>query len=303
MDNLLANLVKLDLATDHIASRSHPSDSAAQIVDDLAFRGILIQGLSSFEEFLRERRVEWVAALTAARLSPERLPGGAAIVSDQIVKQLPKYFYNSASSDRSVVASEIGRTFETLTKGTFVAHEVMFAWPGSNVQTSDIESMVSQLGVKSGLASVNNIWDLVVGGRPSGSTVANLIDSFAKPRHSAAHNVLAAPDPIAVRGVTRSVRIASLLIDSCISLAVVRIQEGGATGGGQLKNLADGVRLRKIDRDGIKWAERAPGVSRAFKRHDTLENAMLAAAGRARPKKEILVAYEGGEVVNWSAFI
>ncbi|MFD4008897.1 hypothetical protein ACFWQK_14405 [Brachybacterium paraconglomeratum] len=202
-----------------------------------------------------------------------------------------------------MVASEIGRTFDSLNRGVFIAHEVMFSWPGSNVQISDIEDMVAQLGVQSGLGAVNTLWDVVDPARTKDSTVNKIVESFALPRHRVAHDVNAIPDAIEVGGVTRNVRIASLLVDACISLAIVRMREGKSTGGALLKSIGGGVKVRRVDRDGAYWSERGPGKKRAYKRYATLQEAMAQAVDRARQNTELLVAYDAESIVDWSAFI
>lgn len=303
VDSLLRNLDLIDGVIDAISRRKKSADSAERVADDFAFRGVLVQGVSTFEQFLRQRRVEWVAALNAGRVHPQRLPGGTEGISNQIVQLLPKFLESIDDGQRASVVGEVGQTFGTLNRGELIAHEVMFSWPGSNVRASDIEAMFRQLGIKGELSAASRVWKMIDADGSGNRSFATLLESFFRPRHEAAHVANSTPDPIAVGGVTRNVRLASFLVDACVSAAIYRIVRGEGKSDRKFDDVLEGVRLRKVVRDGSRWSERPPGAKRAIARHPSLEVAMELAAPRARSRCELLVVFDGGELVNWVTLV
>ena len=159
VDQLLLRLRSIENALEHLSSGALDSD-----IEKLALRGIAVQGLSVFERFVLERAQEWSSLITGKRLPPQALPGGAAAAHEwrsRIVDRLPRRFKNTDNSARAQLFSEIAVSLKSFNEQSVVAHDIFFDWPGSNIQTQDIEDLMRLLGIKDAWADMTRLWKRV----------------------------------------------------------------------------------------------------------------------------------------------
>lgn len=295
-DRLISRLNELDSVVDFTSTTTQ----LPQNVRDHALRGVAIQGLSTFELFVRERGLEWAAHLTNARIPATRLAGGTVSYSDRIVKTLPRRFQDLEDKDRHQLVDDLSQTLASFSTGSLVGHDLFFAWTGSNIQTSDIDEMVKLLGAERGWGDLTAIWKIVDPRFPGNTSAESTMRSFASLRHTMAHNADAPVDPISISAVTRSVRLIALLVDVCVSEAIACVCRGEPIP----SKVGSTITVRAIRRDGKNWPETAPGVQRARRRHANLETALTEALLQARKHRgEIAVAYDGYEIVDWRAAV
>jgi hypothetical protein len=293
-DRLLQRLGKIDEIVD-FATTPPPGVPAAVL--DHAFRGAAIQGLSDFEQFVRERASEWAAYLTQARIPASQLSGGTVPYSNRIVQTLPRRFRDLDNAARPVLVNELAQTLMSFSTGSLVGHDLFFSWPGSNIQTSDVETMVILVGLAKGWSELTAIWKVVDPRFPGNVSAESLVRNFAELRHTAAHDPDAAMDLLSVSTVTRNVKMSALLLDIAISHSLTRAARGNTITPG----LASQLRVRKLQRDGSKWPEFLPGGKRAYRRHSVLSVAVSEAAVRAKANDEVLLVLDGNDLVDWRA--
>ena len=159
IDDFLCALRSIERAIDALQESSF---SEPEIQAHL-MRGIAVNGLVSFEAFMRDRTKEWVAALTTARIAPTHLPGGSKRYEDRIVEALPRSLRECEPAQRALLLQEIGKSLTSLSSSTLDPHELAFRWIGSNVQASDVEAMFSLIGLDQNRVwpELTFIWDQV----------------------------------------------------------------------------------------------------------------------------------------------
>jgi hypothetical protein len=292
-DRLLQRLIVLDEAVDYCGS----NPTLPQSVRDHALRGVAIQGLSAFEQFVRERGDEWVSHMTSARIPATHLAGGTVPYSDQIISNLPRRLKGLDDGKRATLVEELAETLTSFSTGTVVGHNLLFAWGGSNIQISDAEAMIKLVGIARGWNALTAAWKLLDPRFPGNASANSTMTSFASLRHTLAHNVDATVDPLSVSAVTRNVRLTALLFDMCVSEALAHICHGEAVP----STLGSTFKVRAIRRDGNLWPEYPPNSTRAFRRHASLPLAISESLSRSRPRKEVVVAYDANEIVDWRA--
>lgn len=292
VDELLARLAVIDDAVDFI---SNPPQGVTQNVLDVAARGVAVAGLVAIEAFLRARAEEWVTVIASARIGPATLPGGSQQYERRLIETLPRRFRDTEVASRPALLEEVGKSLTSLTSTVLVPHGVVFSWPGSNVREGDIESLFGMLGVNQARVwnDLTSVWKRVDSRHP-GTSAKSLFAAVSRLRHEAAHGE--APNlPLAnLVSLSRVVRFLCLCIDALGSQAVLQLKLGS---GGTVTGPS--IRIRQIQRDGTKWPEYGPGSGRAFRRHATKEAAVTGAATRAMPAAELLLVYEGFEVLDW----
>jgi len=264
-------------------------------VKDHALRAVAIQGLSAFEKFVRDRGTEWASHLTSARIPASNLVGGTVAYSDQIVKTLPRRFRDLEDVDRGRLVEELAQTLSSFSAGSVVGHNLFFSWSGSNVQTADISDMLQLVGLSRAWQELTAAWKVLDPRFPGNASAESTMKSFAKLRHTLAHDVDAVIDPLSVSAVTRNVRVTALLFDVCVSEALNYICLGQAIP----VNLGSTLKRRTIQRDGSYWPEYPPGAARAYRRHSSFAVALGEAAVRARARGEVLVALDANEIIDW----
>ncbi len=172
VDELLQHLRSMDRAVDAISS-NNVSDPDLQ--SHLA-RGVAVHGLVCVEMFLRARIVEWTAALTAARLPPTHLPGGTKQFEDRIVEVLPRTLKGTDVGHRSQLLDDVGKALTSLSSGSFTAHPLGLRWPGSNIQGSDIEVVLSFFGIERSRvwSELTGLWRQLDAGFPGNTNLKGL---------------------------------------------------------------------------------------------------------------------------------
>lgn len=269
-----------------------------QDLQNLAIRGIAVQGLCALEGFLRNRAKEWVGVLSSKRLPTQAIPDGPDQWRNRIVDRLPRRFKNTDESARPQLFEELAKSLHSFTGPSLVAHDLFFDWPGSNVQSSDIEGTVSLFGVKNGWGEMTQLWKKVDPTYPSTSQTSarTLFDEIASTRHRAAHSADLGVGLLNAQSVTRHVLILALLFDCICSTGVGLMCSQQSP----QKTLAGRIQVRKVKRDGKCWSEFAPDrTSRAYRRHGDLQAALVQSSGRLKPPYEIVVAYDGNRIVDW----
>ncbi|MBT2231673.1 hypothetical protein [Nonomuraea sp. NEAU-A123] len=296
IDDLLCTLRSIERAIDALqeSSFSEPAIRAHLM------RGIAVNGLVSFEAFMRDRMKEWVAALTTARIAPIHLPGGSKRYEDRIVEALPRSLRDCEPAQRAMLLQEIGKSLTSLSTSTLVPHELAFKWIGSNIQVSDIESMFSLIGLDQNRTwpELTFIWDQVVKKRPENSNLKNVLTQVIELRHEAAHAAMpVTPIPI-LSTIPRNVKLVAVCIDTLMSRGIRDLSYNSGPAG---RFQRTSVQVRKILQVKSDWAEYSPGSQRALRRYKTFNEAMQAATARARVAGELVLASNAlGEIVNWS---
>lgn len=292
-DNLLNALRAMDEVVDYITSP--PAGTPVNVTDALV-RSVCVQGLASFEAFVRERSDEWVAYLSSGRIPPSRLPGGSRQYEDRVVQLLPRALQYADTGDRARIIEDVGRTLLSLSTSNLVAHGLAFSWPGSNIRSDDVAALLYLAGVDTGRAwsEMTALWSAVDARFPGNTSAKSLFESFCSLRHNAAHEVTPNLPLANVAAMTRSVKLTSLCLDALVStgLRAVRLGQAASVRG-------SGVAVRRIKHDGSEWPEYPPSKTRAIRRHASLSGAILAASSRSAPGAELVVAFEGTEIVDW----
>jgi len=264
-------------------------------------RGAAIHGLVCVETYLQNRIDEWTTLITSARVAPSQLLGGTKQFEDRIVETLSRTLKSTEAGHRTKLLNDVGNTLLSLSSGSLIAHPLAMRWPGSNIQASDVESMLSPLGFESSRvwSELTGLWIRVDRGAPGNTSLKAIFEQVADLRHQAAHSDNPSlPIPVLLT-LTRSVRLVCLCIDALASHGIVAMKR--SSGKPQTKLAGSSVGVRKLVYDGGKWAEFAPNVKRARKRHDSQAHAMTAARANALAPAELVVAFDsGGEVIDWS---
>ena len=295
VDDLLLRLARIDTVVDEAAKSS--GVTSPELIDH-ALRGVAVQGLSSFEQFLRDRGSEWAAHLTQARISAATLSGGTLAFSDRIIQTLPRRFRDLDDGQRSTLVEELALTMTSFSSGNLVGHDLFFAWSGSNIQPSDVEGIVKLVGLK-GWGDLTAAWKVLDPRFPGNSSAEKIMKDFSSQRHTYAHQVDASINPMAVSTITRNVRLTAMLLDMVVSAALQHIARGSAVPNG----VGSSLTMRQITRDGSVWSEFPPSKTRALKRHASLQDALIAATPRARANDEVIVVFDQSEIVDWRAAI
>ncbi|PYY44010.1 hypothetical protein DEJ03_12650 [Curtobacterium sp. MCLR17_043] len=295
VDDLLLRLGRIDTVVDEAAKMS--GVTSPELVDH-ALRGVAVQGLSSFEQFLRDRGSEWADHLTQARISAASLSGGTLAFSDRIVQTLPRRFRDLDDSQRSTLVQELATTMTSFSSGNLVGHDLFFAWSGSNVQTSDVDGIVRLVGLK-GWGDLTAAWKVLDPRFPGNASAEKIMKDFSSQRHMYAHQVDASINPTAVSTITRNVKLTAMLLDMVVSAALQQIARGLTVPTG----IGNSLTLRHITRDGSYWSEFPPSKARAYRRHASLGEALSAATPRARAKDEVIVVFDQNDIVDWRAAI
>ncbi|MCT2359417.1 hypothetical protein M3G54_13655 [Brevibacterium casei] len=290
VDKLLNRLIELDDAVDYI-----DQNISLDSVREVALRGVAIQSLSIFEDFLRDRSKEWANGITVARITAGQLPGGSSGFSDQIVRSLPKRFRELDEQGRQNLVSELGQTLASFNSGSVIGHDLFFSWSGSNIQPADIESFVGLVGLSGGWNELTKVWNSIDKSFPGNVSAKSVVETVSKLRHTMAHDPNSSVDSIAVRAAPRKVRLASVLIDLCVSSAVSLVADGKSVP----KSISSSLRIRSVIRDGGKWSEFPPGKTRALRRHDTLSIALKESHIRAKNSGEVVIVYDGNQILDW----
>ncbi|MFF0821607.1 hypothetical protein ACFYUR_14600 [Micromonospora haikouensis] len=294
VDDLLQRIGALDRTVDAL------SDSAFkdQHIQDHLIRGITVHGLVAIEEFLRRRMEEWVFSVAAARIPPTHLPGGTKQYEDRIVEVLPRALRDSLVANRTTLLEEVGKSLSSLSTGLFLPHTLAFAWPGSNVKTGDIESIVSMVGIDRNRVwgELTKIWSVVDTQFPGNTNLRVVFEDISNLRHSGAHSAsLSVPIPN-LTTISRNVKLVCVCIDVVVSERLRKIFAGSTA-----KPNVPTPRIRLIVQDGREWPEYPPGSRRAYRRHATQDDAMRAATPRALSANEIVLARSrAGDILNWA---
>lgn len=297
IDKLLVRLGEIDEAVDFATGPTVP----APVVDQIA-RGVSVQGFCAFEQFLRDRAVEWSAAVTSARIPSNHSDMKTEMWRDRVVITLPRRFINIDTNDRAALFRELADSLSSFSSGQLVAHDLFFDWPGSNVQRADIETIIQLFGITKPWSDLTGLWRRI-DRRHGEKSAQTMFIAISEMRHAAAHDANASLSLVNAKTIPRQVLLLSLLIDTLVSIWIKRMR----TSQPKVDSLANIIPIRKIIKDGVKWKEykpstgptRSPGSTRAVKVHGTLEEALLAGAARTSEWGELVVAYDGHEIVDW----
>lgn len=296
VDDLLTRLSAVDAMLDYAAAS--PAGTPAEVADGLV-RAACVQGMNVFEQFLRDRSSEWTAQLTNARISPSQLPAGIDRYRSRIVETLPRKFATTAETDRAALMEDVAKCLRSFSDTSFVAHDLFFAWTGSNVQVTDIETMVQLAGIKDPWKDLSTLWSRVDSRYP-GVGARSLMTDFASWRHEAAHVASRVPPLINAQAITRNIRWTALLVDGLISTSLWRV----STHQPLETHLAPKIPIRRLIKDGRYWKEFGPkNHKRAVRRHESLQEALAESRTRAMMTGDFTVAFEGYDVADWRAII
>ena len=293
VDDLIKRLESIDRAVSKLADPTLEAELACHIQ-----RGVAVHGLVCIEAFLRERMHEWVSMLAAARISPAQLPGGRTRYETRMLEVLVRKLRdadNSKAEIRSALIDDTSRSLNSLRSSTFVPHYLGFMWMGSNVQVSDIESIVavvSAIAPDKVWARLTGIWQSVDKFVPHTTSLRFVFNQIADMRHSAAHDAdFAVPVPN-LQTLTRNVKLVCLCIDIAVTFSLHDLSHAS------LPYKTPGSR-RLIPAKSC-WRECEPGKKNAFKRHTDLEAAIREACVRAASSRQVLLVMDSSEnVLDW----
>lgn len=294
VDDLLLELGEIDVGVDFLTDPLNPLPPP---IGATLSRGLAVRGLVALEQFMRSRGYEWTHALNQARIAPTAWPGGQAAIQDRLIKTLPRNYSDLTIAQRGLLIEEIGRSFGSLTTGTLVSHSIKFSWPGSNVQASDVEAMLSLVGAgDKPWGELTALWSRVDPRYPGNLSAKSLFEDVAKMRHDAAHSAQPLLGLANLGSITRNVRLLSICVDAlmsgCLSAIFKGVQPRTVKG--------SSIPLRKVIKDGTKWREFNPGVtSRARARHPDLPTALREAAARTPGGSELVLCLDGNDIINW----
>lgn len=294
VDALLGRLSGIDEAVDSLAVGSQEQPPSA--VSQTLVRGVAVEGLVTLEQFIRDRSEEWVTALSAARILPGALPGGPGLLQERIVDNLPRRYRDEPVGSRAQLVQSLATSLGSFSTGSLVAHTIPFGWAGSNIQTGDIEAILTLVGVKNPWGEVTALWARVDPRFPGNVSARSLLDAVARMRHDAAH-LASPPLPLAnIQTITRNVLLLAVCLDGLVSRSIRNIAAGNTLG----KIVGSAVPIRRLLRDGTVWREYKPeATSRALRRHQSLGSALSEASTRARADAELVLALSGNDIVNW----
>jgi hypothetical protein len=293
VDDFLQRLANVDESVDLLSGSVGLS---VGVVDSLS-RGIAVNGLIALEQFVRDRADEWVTVITAARVSPTAMPGGAIILQDRLAQVLPRRLRDAQPAQRAQLIADLSRTLASFSSSAFVAHSLPFNWSGSNIQVADLEAILAMVGLlKEPWGQVTALWSRVDPRFPGNVNARSLFEAVADPRHGAAHSANASLPLANLQNITRSARLLGLCFDVLVSSGIRQMCRGVSP----VRVLGGSVPLRKVLRDGQVWREYNPGsTARAFRRHASLSVAMSDAATRASAAGELVLARDGNDIVDW----
>lgn len=276
---------------------TQPPAPLAPAVSDLLARGAAVGAFVGLEQFLLERSVEWSTALTMARLSPARLPGGTSRFEDRILGALPKRLRDATTQQRSTMIGDAAAALSSLSTPAVTGHPLAFAWAGSNVQLGDVSGVLAFVGTDQNRAwgEVTAMWNRVDPRYPGNTGADRLFESVARLRHGAAHDTQ--PNlPIAnLLSLTQDLRVIALAVDALVSFGLYQLKTSTTPAAVR----AASIKIRWIDRDGTRWPEMPPNGTKAFRRHATLADALDEASVRAAARAELVVARENGKILDW----
>lgn len=297
VDTLLANIKSFDAALDAASSGKLCTDTERMVL-----RGVAVQSLSVFEDFLLSRAKEWSASITMKRLPPSSLPGGADAANEwraRIVDRLPRRFRNADSdSQRALLFAEIADSLKSFNQQTVVAHDIFFDWPGSNVQESDIEKAMALLGVKDAWSELTQLRQRLDPTLPRHLSAKSLFTDVKDNRHLAAHDPNYHLSYISVAAGVRNLKQIAMLVDCLGSVATGRILLMQTQSN---QPVFQAVKARALRRDGSLWREYTTLSQsvRAFRRHSDFITGMAESGTRLTHPYDVLIAFDGSDIVEW----
>lgn len=299
VESLLRRLESLE----SVASRlSDPTLAEPAIAEHLQ-RGLAVHGLIAVESFLRDRMREWSSIIQNARIPPSRLPGGTKQYEDRVLEVLPRRIRDpdyAELSQRSLLLGEIGRSLTSLYSGELVPHYLAFMWAGSNIQAQDIESIVSLVGTPQNEVwkTLTSVWNLVDTKFPGNTNLRNVFESLCDLRHRAAHHGTPSLPTLSLRPVARNARILCLCVDVVVTGGLRLLISPPSRSSASPR--PGRTPLRKLVNSGSQWAEYGPGSRRAYRRHQSLDEALRSATPRARAGNElVLVVDRDDNILDW----
>ena len=297
VDELLTKLSDIDKSLD-FANSLNAIDQRSSV--EGLMRAACIQSFSVFEQFLKDRAVEWATYLSSKRIAPSSLPAETNLYQKRVVNTLPKRFDATPESDRARLVNDLASSLGSFSTNSLIAHDSFFSWKGSNVQEVDIEQIVQLAGVKDAWSELTSFWSKFDKRKPSNVNAKNLLKEISEMRHLSAHDSTKIPARLNALAATKQVRQLSIMIDGVVSTGLWR----AATSKPKISSAGSKIAIRRIERDGKIWREFGPNnPTRAAKRHSSLQDAMQDSPARARADGEFILALDGYEVVNWKSAI
>jgi hypothetical protein len=295
VDNLLAHLSAIESALQKLSSGSVHTD-----IERLALRGIAVQALSAFEQFVIDRAEEWSHMINMKRLPPQALPGGVLAADEwrsRVVDRLPRRYRNTDNTGRAQLFSEIATSLKSFNEQTVITHNLFFDWPGSNIQTQDIEDLLRLLGIKDVWADMTRLWKRLDPGLQAHVTAKNLFIEVRDTRHSAAHDASYDLAYISAGALIRSLHLMALLFDCIGSVAANQISVNCSP----INSVSQSICVRALRKDGLVWREfrSLSQTGRAFRRHQDRSTGIAESLQRLNPPYDILVAFDGNRVLDW----
>lgn len=265
-------------------------------------RGLAVKGFCALEAFLLRRVDEWSAELRTARIRPTALPDAGMRFGNRALDLLPRALRAVEESQKSVLLNDVATSLTSLNRATWEPHAVAFRWPGSNLQTSDVGTMLGVLGFDEGnvWGELTKLWQLVARVAPGAGSLKSVLEAVAGLRHSAAHQVAPNLPMPTLSAIPGQLAVVALCID-VLGTWGVRNAAAQPTAGGFKKPESVGVlKLRELRESGTKWSEFGPGATSAYRRHTDLPTAMDQARSRLSARSEIVVARNSaGEIADW----
>jgi len=293
VDDLLAHLSAVDEMVDFAGIS--PSSASPNILEGILC-GAAIRTFSAVEEFFRQRAKEWAAYITTSRWSPLIFPNGMILFQNRLVSTFPVSFGRADLASRTQLSGEIGKTFISMNSSYVEGHHLLFGWTGSNVKAKDVEDILVMVGIKKSWNSLTNLWQRVDAGFPMGGNARAILNLVAEARHTAAHEVSPILNATQMRSVTRQARMIALLFDAAVSTAL-----GAISAGKDPDTVLQSLKIRRIEFIAGKWAEFGVPQKKALRKFDSQQDAMVSARRRPTAASDLIIAFDGLNVVNWTS--
>lgn len=281
---------------------SNPPDAEHDGVARLLRNGLAISAFATLEAFVSDRTSELLHEISQGTVAFNDLPKGLQIASTQQVVQVLGAEVQRrirAEEDPTTLIQDTARALTSTGTANLELSPLSLRWPGSNLSSSDIASILTRLGIG------GDAWaQLTMVARGCGFNVTALQRTFTgmmRQRHQAAHEARYEASVIAVRALPNSALALAVGFDALASRAarLCKLGDTGYLGGAQV--LANQIALRKVIKVGARWKEYNPNqTARARRvyasRDDALNGAV--AAGQA-DRHDLVVEFVGGQPVTW----
>jgi hypothetical protein len=259
------------------------TDTAGVEAARLLRNGLAVMAFATLEDFIRVRTVEVLARISGTLLPFTDLPKSLQRAGTVGTIEALAYRIRNTRPGEDIQATIQTASHEiasTAGSGTFSLPELSFGAQRSNLQESDVEAILSALGVGEPWTQITSV------ARRTGSGSLPLRAAFkdaASERHTAAHQAGAAVEVTDLEAHIRNARAIALAFDVLGSRGARQLLEGDSQlGSGAAKIHANQLAFRFVEPSRNVWRDIREDAQKARRLHPTMEDAVRAAVGVAR---------------------